>query len=167
MRRPIGYPPDKLHQVLLESKNADPSGKGKAKETDASWVPISSSEDSTGFPRVVYEIKANSDRLEPRLRLFVNSSKEKSSILPLQSITALENVSSQSLDSPPDLPPVPAEDTEEPTGSAPQAASTSTAAQSDVEVTEISTEGAEPVIHISCVFAAMPTLSRLRFLPHP
>jgi hypothetical protein len=102
--RRAGYPPDKLHQVLLESKAAaDSAGKGKAKDTDASWVPISSSEDAaTGFPKVVYEIKADSDRLEPRLRLFVNSSEDKSTSLPLASITALDNVSDVSLNSPED-----------------------------------------------------------------
>lgn len=152
MRRPIGYPPDKLHQVLLQSKSSDPSGKGKAKETDAAWVPISSSEDHTGLPRVVYEIKADSDRLEPRLRLLVHSSEEKSLVLPLQSITALENASSQSLDSPPDTPP-------EPTVAASQVASTSAAARGDVEVTEISTEGAEPVIHVSCVYVAVSSIA--------
>lgn len=99
VRALVGYPPDKLHHVLLEAKAAaDPSGKGKRRETDASWVQISSSEDATtGLPRVVYEIKADSDRLEPRLRLLVNASEEKSSELPLSSVTSLESVSSASL----------------------------------------------------------------------
>ena len=101
VRALVGYPPDKLHHVLLESKTAaDPSGKGKRKETDTSWVQISSSQDATtGLPRVVYEIKADSDRLEPRLRLLVNSPKEHTSELPLSSVTSLENASSSSIGS--------------------------------------------------------------------
>ncbi|KIP08754.1 hypothetical protein PHLGIDRAFT_117001 [Phlebiopsis gigantea 11061_1 CR5-6] len=91
----LGYPPDKLHHVLLESTaTADPTAKGKARQKDQPWVEISSSQDaSTGVPRVVYEIKADSDRLEPRLRLLVNSPNENSSELPLSAVTSLENVS--------------------------------------------------------------------------
>lgn len=72
--RAAGYPPETLHQIL-SSKTADPSGKGKAKEADPSWFEVHSSQDSSsGLPRVVYEIKAEADHLQPRLRLFVNTS---------------------------------------------------------------------------------------------
>lgn len=76
--RAAGYPPETLHQIL-SSKAADPSGKGKARETDPSWVEVHSSHDSTsGLPRVVYEIKAEADHLQPRLRLLVNTSSAES-----------------------------------------------------------------------------------------
>ncbi|GJE87004.1 SPX domain-containing protein [Phanerochaete sordida] len=136
----LGYPPDKLHQVLLESKSAqDPSGKGKAKESDAAWVPISSKEDNTGYPRVVYEIKADSDRLEPRLRLLVNSSDTHTAELPLQSIAALENAELHSLDSPPETPPEPAEE---------QAAAASGLASTSASVQD-GEQDSDPVVHIS------------------
>ena len=150
MRAPTGYPPDKLHQVLLESKAAaDPTSKGKAKETDPSWVPISSSEDAaTGLPRVVYEIKADSDRLEPRLRLLVNSSEDKSSLLPLSSITALENVSSSSLNGLDDTSAEPGEDGTALREGSPSTSSADVATEREQSVMM---EGSEQVIELSCV----------------
>ena len=50
--------------------------KGKAKETDSSWVEIGSSQDATGLPKVIYEINSDSDHFEPRLRLIVSSAEE-------------------------------------------------------------------------------------------
>lgn len=84
----LGFSPDVLQQVLLESKpreggSMDAKGKGRAFEvdgppasssTDSSWRPVTSSQDAaTGLPRVVYEINTDSDKLEPRLRLLVNT----------------------------------------------------------------------------------------------
>ena len=148
-----GYPPDKLHQVLLESKvAAGPSGKGKAKETDASWVSISSSEDAaTGLPRVVYEIKADSDRLEPRLRLLVNSSEEKSSLLPLQSITTLDNVSNATVDSPDEASLQPVDDSPEARPSSSEAGTSHDPPSSET----IPADASEQVIEISCVDVAL------------
>ncbi len=61
--------------------NTTVSGKGKekAKEWDSAefaspWVSLASSQDaSTGLPRVVYEINTESNKLEPRLRVLVNT----------------------------------------------------------------------------------------------
>lgn len=77
----LGLSPDVLHQVLLQSNTTTVSEKGKerAVEVDSSepgktWVSVASSQDaSTGLPRVVYEINTDSDKLEPRLRVLVNT----------------------------------------------------------------------------------------------
>ena len=141
----VGYPPDKLHHVLLESK-AYPTDKGKAREGGQPWVEISSSQDaSTGLPRVVYEIKADSDRLEPRLRLLVSSKNEHSSELPLSAVTSLENASATSFastDDPAESPP--SADASTPSTSA--VVLEGTAAPGTAPVSDPS----EPVAQISC-----------------
>ncbi|PSR81314.1 hypothetical protein PHLCEN_2v6393 [Hermanssonia centrifuga] len=75
----LGLSPDFLHQALLDTQTANSSSKGKAREGSSStWVEIRSSQDRKGLPKVVYEINTDSDRLEPRLRLLVNTSEVQS-----------------------------------------------------------------------------------------
>ncbi|KAI0688629.1 hypothetical protein BC835DRAFT_1284270 [Cytidiella melzeri] len=78
----LGLTPDVLHQVLLETETLpDDTGKGKGKarevggtSSSSPWVPVASSHDTTaGLSRVVYEINTDSNGLEPRLRLLVDT----------------------------------------------------------------------------------------------
>lgn len=105
-----GFSPDVLHQAQLELRTSDSIGKGKERETDPAlspWLPVATSQDAvTGIPRVVYEINTDSDRLEPRLRVLVNSAEDISApLLPL-----LQNLKVASESQTPNSPSTPEED---------------------------------------------------------
>ena len=89
-----GLAPDVLHQVLLQSNTTNVSEKGKEREVEIdgpepgkTWVSVASSQDaSTGLPRVVYEINTDSDKLEPRLRVLVNTPLPQTTIVEVKEV---------------------------------------------------------------------------------